>query len=92
MADFICSVFPGQEDPHRLGSQGGAGRVQGADGDKKKTILDVNSNSAVIRKYQWNMFHPALRVNIDIQKDPIINNVVVIMRSPDDTINDIRIH
>ena len=58
----------------------------------KKTILDVNSNSAVIRKYQWNMFHPALRVNIGIQKDPIINNDVVIMRSPDDTINDIRIH
>ena len=38
------------------------------------------------------MFHPALRVNIGIQKDPIINNDVVIMRSPDDTINDIRIH
>ena len=75
MADLICSVFPGQEDPHRLGSQGGASRIQRTYGDWKSSYL------VVIRKYQWNMFHPALHVNIDIQQHPIINHDVVIMSS-----------
>ena len=34
ISDIVSAVFPWQENPHRLGPSGGAGRVQGADGKK----------------------------------------------------------
>ena len=47
ISDIVSAVFPWQENPHRLGPSGGAGRVQGADG---KTIP---KSSKILLRLFW---------------------------------------